>query len=156
MLPSRPARAYFNKAAFAGTCTNTAPFGNSGRTLLRGPDRQNVDLSIVKFIPIQERTNLEFRSELFNTFNRVNFANPNNDVLVPRTLAAITSTSTRAACDSVRFEVKLLRSVGRGQSRPAAAFRRRSRTGRLSRLQPGLATPHQTFSLSGLVQKARA
>jgi len=96
---------FFNKAAFAPGWTNTAPFGTSGRNILRGPDQQNVDLSVVKFIPIQEKTKLEFRSEFFNAFNRVNFANPNNNVLVPATLGAITSTATGPRV--IQFALKL-------------------------------------------------
>jgi hypothetical protein len=96
---------FFNKAAFAPGCTNTAPFGTSGRNILRGPDQRNVDLSVVKFIPVRERTRLEFRSEFFNAFNRVNFANPNNNVLVPATLATITSTATGPRV--IQFALKL-------------------------------------------------
>ncbi len=85
---------YFNRSAFAPGCTNAAPFGTSGRNILRGPDQRNLDFSIVKQIPIREALRLEFRTEFFNTFNRVNFANPNNNVIVQSTLGAITSTAT--------------------------------------------------------------
>ncbi len=37
---------------------------------------------------------MEFRTEFFNAFNRVNFANPNNNVLVPATLGVINSAAT--------------------------------------------------------------
>jgi len=96
---------FFNKSAFASTCTNTAPFGTSGRNILRGPDQRNVDFSIVKFIPIQEKTKLEFRSEFFNALNRVNFANPNNNVMVPLTLGTITSDATGPRV--IQFALKL-------------------------------------------------
>ena len=96
---------YFSKGAFAPGCTNTAPFGNSGRNILRGPDQQNIDISIVKFIPVKETARLEFRSEFFNAFNRVNFALPNNNVLVPATLGTITSTA--AGPRVVQFALKL-------------------------------------------------
>ena len=96
---------FFNRSAFAAGCTNTAPFGTSGRNILRGPDQRNVDFSIVKFIPLQEKTRLEFRSEFFNAFNRVNFANPNNNVLVPATLATITSSASGPRV--IQFALKL-------------------------------------------------
>jgi hypothetical protein len=96
---------YFNKAAFAPGCTNTAPFGTSGRNILRGPDQRNIDLSIVKFIPVKEKVKLEFRSEFFNTFNRVNFALPSTNVLVPATLGTITSTA--AGPRVIQFALKL-------------------------------------------------
>ena len=85
---------YFNTGAFAPTCTNTAPFGTSGRNILRGPKQANVDFSVVKFIPLTEKVRAEFRTEFFNAFNRVNFALPNNNVLVPGTFGQITSTAT--------------------------------------------------------------
>jgi hypothetical protein len=96
---------FFNTADFAQSCANTAPFGTSGRNILRGPDQQNIDFSIVKFIPIQEKTRLEFRSEFFNALNRVNFANPNNNVLVPATLGVITSGATGPRV--IQFALKL-------------------------------------------------
>ena len=85
---------YFNKAAFSSTCANVAPFGTSGRNILRGPDQRNFDISIVKSFPLAEKSRLEFRTEFFNAFNRVNFANPNNNVLVPATLGVINSAAT--------------------------------------------------------------
>ncbi len=69
---------YFNPAAFKSICTGDAPYGTSPRNFLRGPGQRNVDLSIVKFIPVTERTKMEFRTEMFNAFNFVNFANPVN------------------------------------------------------------------------------
>jgi Carboxypeptidase regulatory-like domain/TonB-dependent Receptor Plug Domain len=96
---------YFNTSAFAPTCTNTAPFGNSGRNILRGPDQRNVDLSAVKFIPVKEAVKMEFRTEFFNTFNRVTFALPNNNVLVPATLGTITSTA--AGPRVIQFALKV-------------------------------------------------
>jgi len=36
----------------------------------------NWDMSILKQFPITERIRLQFRAELFNTFNMTNFRNP--------------------------------------------------------------------------------
>ncbi|MGH9522619.1 MAG: TonB-dependent receptor, partial [Terriglobales bacterium] len=90
---------YFNTAAFSPTCANAAPYGTSPRNFLTGPRQRNVDLSIVKFIPLTEKTNMEFRTEFFNAFNLVNFANPVSGFTsaVPTsfaTLGKITSTSS--------------------------------------------------------------
>ena len=60
---------------------------------LRGPNQENVDISIVKFFPITERTKLEFRSEFFNAFNLVSFQNPVN-VLAAANVGQIVETST--------------------------------------------------------------
>ncbi len=96
---------YFNTSAFAGSCTNTPPYGTSGRNLLRGPGQRNVDFSVIKRFPFVEKTNLEFRSELFNVFNFANFNNPNNNVLVPSTLGVINSSS--AGPRVIQFALKL-------------------------------------------------
>ncbi len=67
---------WFNPLAFAD-----APqfaFGNVGRFLPDnlGPGLQNWDISILKDFRFSERMRLQFRSEFFNAFNNVNFANP--------------------------------------------------------------------------------
>jgi hypothetical protein len=70
------------------------PFGNTPRNFLYGPGQKNMDLSIVKFIPIRESLRGELRAEFFNLFNWTNFANPNNNIAVPSTFGRITSTSS--------------------------------------------------------------
>lgn len=67
---------YFNTAAFVPNAIGT--FGNSGKNILRGPRFFQMDLAVLKNFSITERTSLQFRSEFFNVFNNVNFANPNN------------------------------------------------------------------------------
>ncbi len=98
-IEERALTSWFNPSAFAATCTNTAPYGTSGRNFLFGPRQRNIDLSFTKFIAVTERTNLEFRTEFFNAFNFVNFANPISTFSsgVPAsfaTLGKITSTSS--------------------------------------------------------------
>ncbi|SPF54084.1 TonB-dependent receptor plug [Candidatus Sulfopaludibacter sp. SbA4] len=68
---------YFNPAAFvkAGNF-----FGNAGRNILRGPRQRNVDLALSKAIPMGDRLRAEFRGELFNAMNMVNFANPSGAI----------------------------------------------------------------------------
>ena len=58
----------------------TGEYGTAGRNVLRGPDLRLVDLSIFKNTAIG-RQNLQFRIEIFNLFNRANFATPVNDGL---------------------------------------------------------------------------
>jgi Carboxypeptidase regulatory-like domain/TonB dependent receptor/TonB-dependent Receptor Plug Domain len=87
---------YFNTAAFltskprldntaVGVVTNpnfdpSNPFGNTRRNFLTGPGQKNVDISFIKLIPFSERFRGEFRTEFFNVFNWVNYANPNNNI----------------------------------------------------------------------------
>lgn len=71
-----------------GTGPNRGRFGSLGRNTLRGPAFANFDFSLVKDTPIApaanaERAVLEFRAEVFNIFNTVNFGLPANIVLGP-------------------------------------------------------------------------
>ncbi len=68
---------YYNPAAFVRAGNG---FGDTGRGILRGPAQRNVDLSVNKYFPIREKLTLEWRSEFFNVFNFVNFANPGSSI----------------------------------------------------------------------------
>ncbi|MBA3323495.1 MAG: hypothetical protein H0T45_18900, partial [Pyrinomonadaceae bacterium] len=84
-------------------CTD---FGNVGRNVLRGPRQTNVDFSVFKRFPIGETRNVEFRSEFFNLFNQVNFANPISDLNAgPASFGRIISTSNNPRI--IQFALKL-------------------------------------------------
>lgn len=55
-------------------------FGNLPRNALRGHRQKRFDLAISKTTDITERYRIEFRTEMFNLFNNVNFALPVNDL----------------------------------------------------------------------------
>lgn len=67
----RTAARWFNTAAFAVPAAGT--LGNLGFDALRGPGSQNWDMSLHKSFPITERVRSEFRFEVFNAFNHVNY-----------------------------------------------------------------------------------
>ncbi|HEX6650945.1 MAG TPA: hypothetical protein VF075_15445, partial [Pyrinomonadaceae bacterium] len=67
-------RNFLNPAAFAIPLAGT--FGNLPRNALKGPDFRQFDLILNRRFRLSETTNLEFRTEVFNVFNRPNFANP--------------------------------------------------------------------------------
>jgi len=67
-------RLILNPAAF--TTPRPGTFGNVPRNFLRGPDFQQFDLIFNKRFKFTETTNLEFRTEIFNVFNRANFDVP--------------------------------------------------------------------------------
>jgi hypothetical protein len=76
--PVHTANCWFNFSAFASA--QSGQFGNVGRNTLDGPAFQEWDFSALKNIPIRESMSLQFRAELFNIFNNVNFRLPNNDL----------------------------------------------------------------------------
>ena len=92
-----PAGYFFNPAAFqrpiiaagavipssGGAATAGATgtdFGNLGRNAIRGPNQANFDFSIIKGFSVTERNKIEFRTDFFNVFNHVNYANPISDL----------------------------------------------------------------------------
>ena len=54
--------------------------GNVGRNALRGPGQHNIDLSLTKRFQLNESKTIEFRAEVFNLLNHVNFSNPISDL----------------------------------------------------------------------------
>ena len=69
---------WFNANAFI--LPPAGDYGNVGRNVLRGPNLKMVDLSIFKNTLVG-RQNVQFRIEIFNLFNRANFATPNSGAL---------------------------------------------------------------------------
>jgi hypothetical protein len=61
----------------------TAPasdqFGSASPYIIRGPGRNNWDMSLFKNFRFQEIVNLQFRAEFFNVWNHANFRNPNTN-----------------------------------------------------------------------------
>lgn len=54
--------------------------GSLGLSSIFGPSFFNFDLNVLKRTRINERMNLEFRGEIFNVFNTVNYDNPVTDI----------------------------------------------------------------------------
>ncbi len=69
-----------------GTGPNAGRFGTLGRNTFRGPMFHNFDVAFIKDTPLaisagKERAALQFRTEIFNVFNLVNFGLPSSTVL---------------------------------------------------------------------------
>jgi hypothetical protein len=70
---------WVNPAAFcvpgaAGCAGPTSPNGDLGRNAFYGPGFADVDLSVIKNIPVTEQFRVQLRAEMFNLFNRKNLA----------------------------------------------------------------------------------
>jgi hypothetical protein len=72
-----------NPAAFA--LPGVGRFGNLGRGVVRQPSSQIIDFSVVKKWRFKERYGVEFRTEMFNVFNHVNFNTFNNQLAFDNT-----------------------------------------------------------------------
>ena len=64
---------WFNTSAFAQPALGS--FGNSGRSILRGPGINNLDLGFFKNFSLPRDATLQFRVEAFNAFNHPQFQN---------------------------------------------------------------------------------
>jgi hypothetical protein len=76
---------WFNTACFTVPAAYT--LGNEGRNdaRVRGPGINNFNFALFKRTRINERFNVEFRAEVFNLFNRVQFGQPNRTVTTSST-----------------------------------------------------------------------
>ncbi|WP_263382094.1 TonB-dependent receptor [Granulicella arctica] len=95
---------YFNTAAFA-----TAPqfiLGNASRNPVRGPAFRDLDVALVKHTRFTEKTDAEFRAEVFNVTNTPAFAQPNGG-FGSAAFGSITATSTEQRV--VQFALRLSR-----------------------------------------------
>jgi hypothetical protein len=79
---------WFNTAAFAQPALGA--FGNSGRSILRGPGQNRVDLGFFKNFVLPKNATLQFRLEAFNAFNHPNFLAVSQN-LTARNFGVVTS-----------------------------------------------------------------
>ncbi|MSO20661.1 MAG: hypothetical protein EXQ56_09410 [Acidobacteria bacterium] len=90
---------YFDVTQFAPS--QLGFFGNLGRNTMVAPGYATLDASIFKNISFSEQSRLQFRAELFNLLNRVNFGEPTTSIYSTAggpigTAGQITSTRTTA------------------------------------------------------------
>ena len=100
---------YFDPNAFSLPLAGT--FGQLGRGVFRGPGLVNVDTSLFKTIPLNERWNLQFRAEGFNILNHANFQNPAPIVFAGSAISpsagVITDTITPGFGRQIQFALRL-------------------------------------------------
>ena len=106
---------WFDPCAFA--LPTPGYLGNAGRNIIRGPGLANLDFSLRKDTPLRflgEGGQLEFRAEIFNILNRVNFSEPSGGVYAGR--AAVENplatagriTSTRTNSRQIQLALKII------------------------------------------------
>jgi hypothetical protein len=70
----KPNASWLNPAAFVTPAVGT--FGTLRRNTFYGPGYGDVDLSVFKNTVVKEKITVQFRAEMFNLFNRPNYAPP--------------------------------------------------------------------------------
>jgi len=106
---------WFDPCAF--TLPTPGYLGNAGRNIIRGPGLANLDFSLRKDTALRflgESGQLEFRTEIFNILNRVNFSNPPSNVYAGRALVenplatAGRITTTRTTARQIQLALKII------------------------------------------------
>ena len=111
----REPTAYFDTSAFE--LQEAGFFGDLARNTLEGPGIAQVDLGVVKNFSLSEQVQVQFRTEMFNLFNRANFTMPSTTVftgadrvtdegIVSPTAGTITRTTTTSR--QIQFALKIL------------------------------------------------
>lgn len=93
-----------------GTGPNDGVFGTLGRNTFRGPALHNFDFALIKDTPFElgrsgKSANLQFRVELFNLFNIVNFGLPSN-IITGSGFGIISRTASNSR--QVQFSLKAM------------------------------------------------
>ena len=96
---------WFNPNAFTLPAAGT--YGNVGRGTLTGPGLAELDISLVKNLPVSERARLQFRAEFFNILNRPNFGPPNSTVFANGAVSASAGLITTTATTSREIQIGL-------------------------------------------------
>jgi hypothetical protein len=95
---------YFNTSAFAAA--GQFVIGTASRNPVRGPAYRDLDGALVKKLHLSEKTNAEFRAEMFNTTNTPAFAQPNGS-FGAAAFGSITATTTEQRV--VQFALRISR-----------------------------------------------
>ena len=100
---------YFDPCVFSAPPRGT--IGNAARNLIIGPDMRNVNFTLSKYFELGERTRLQFRSEFFNLFNRVQLRNPAARVFTSlsgvRSSAGLITESLDSSARQIQLGLKL-------------------------------------------------
>ena len=79
-LDVRTPERWFDLSAFPALPLGAYRFGNSGRNVLDGPGFVEVNVSLIKRLPVRDRGDAQIRVEAFNVSNHTNFMLPNDSV----------------------------------------------------------------------------
>jgi hypothetical protein len=75
--PRHAGNAYFSSTPFSAE--PLGQFGTARHYFFSGPGLNQTDFALRKLTRVTEGTSLEFRAEMFNVFNHVQFLNPSGD-----------------------------------------------------------------------------
>ena len=87
----------FLRVPVSSVTTATLRPGNANPGLIRGPGSWQVNTSLGKVLSFSESVKLEIRLDAFNSFNHVNYSNPNTNITSPDFGKILTTAGPRTA-----------------------------------------------------------
>jgi hypothetical protein len=96
----------YDPSAFALPAQFT--FGNAPRNVLRGPNFKQTDVTLIKNIPLAREARFQLRAEIYNLFNRANFANPSTTTFGSAAFGNITALATGATMRRIQLGGRLI------------------------------------------------
>jgi hypothetical protein len=102
-LPNPTVNRWYDVAAFPMVPTGSFALGNSGRNIVDGPGRIEANLTLFKNFVLIEKTNLQFRWEVFNVLNHANFGVPITAVNAANAGSVVSSEPGRLMQFGIRF-----------------------------------------------------
>jgi hypothetical protein len=103
------AASWFNTSAFSAPVCATGPdcYGNLGFDALRGPGRDNWNMSLLKNFAFTERLRLQFRADAFNMWNHTQFKGDANNGGISLNQGSSNFGAVTAAFDPREFQLAL-------------------------------------------------
>jgi hypothetical protein len=100
---------WFNTSAFSAPSCLTGPdcYGNLGFDAIRGPGRNNFDLSLKKAFAFTERFKMEFRADAFNAWNHTQFHGDDNNGGIGLNVGSGNFGQVTSAFDGRQFQLGL-------------------------------------------------
>ncbi len=105
----KTAASWFNPAAFSAPVCATGPdcYGNLGFDALRGPGRDNWNMSLLKNFAFTERLKLQFRADAFNMWNHTQFKGDANNGGISLNQGSSNFGAVTSAFDPREFQLAL-------------------------------------------------
>ena len=98
---ARGSKYWFDPRVFSSPAVGE--FGNIGRNAIWGPGLGSWDFSVFKTTAITERISSQFRLEIFNITNRVNYANPGSNFNSTSAFGILTATRNGSGAPGLGF-----------------------------------------------------
>jgi hypothetical protein len=101
--------AWFNPSSFTAPVCATGPdcYGNLGFDALRGPGRDNWNISVLKTFAFTERLHMEFRADAFNIWNHTQFKGDANNGGISQNVNSSNFGAVTAAFDPRELQLAL-------------------------------------------------